>query len=114
MSSPLHTLKSTQLFRTTNNQELNEKINKLKKTIENLRKILKSIRSTISKLRQNIKNIRHLFRCEYKIKPMCFPLKDAQVNMQLKRNKMTKKHWLKEEQDFAFKLYYKSPSAYHF
>lgn len=114
MPSPLQTLKPTQLFKKTNDQELNEEINKLKKTIENLRKMLKSKRSTISKLRQNINNTRRLFRCKDKLKPMCFPSKDAQilVNMQLKRSKMTKKSWLKEEQDFALKLYYKSPSAY--
>jgi len=47
---------------------------------------------------------------------MCFLSKDAQVliYMQLKRSRLSKKPMTKDEQDFAIKLFYKSPSAYKY
>ncbi|KAL4083888.1 hypothetical protein QTP88_029204 [Uroleucon formosanum] len=113
MPNPL--FKPVQLFANTNENSKQE-IEKLKKTIDNLKKKLKSKRSTISKLRKSLSNSRHLFRSHDVTKSLRFPSKDAQtlVNMQIMRGKMTNKSWLKDEQNFALKLYYKSPSAYKF
>ncbi|KAL4135438.1 hypothetical protein QTP88_007047 [Uroleucon formosanum] len=113
MPSPL--FKPVQLFANTNENSKQE-IEKLKKTIDNLRKKLKSKRSTISKLRKSLSNSRHLFRSHDVTKSLRFPSNDAQilVNMQIMRGKMSKKLWSKDEQNFALKLYYKSPSAYKF